>query len=133
MKIYYIFLITFITNFVYGQNIDTVIYTSVDVMPYFEYKTGSNIKESLKLFTTDSLRLPSQDDCIGKIYVRFIVEIDSKLSNIEILRGLDNCNGFNEEAIRFIKSMPAWIPAFLNGNKVRAYMTIPVNFNMNGY
>ena len=102
-------------------------------MPYFEYKTGSNIKESLGLFTIDSLRLPSQDDCIGKIYVRFIVEIDGKLSNIEILRGLDNCNGFNDEAIRFIKSMPAWIPAFLNGNKVRAYMTIPVDFNINGY
>ncbi len=110
-----------------------MIYLKVDTMPNFEYKNGESIKESLELFTIDNLLLPSQDDCVGAVFIQFVVEKDGVLTNIKILRGLDSCRGFNEESIRLVKSMPNWKPAILKERKVRAYMTIPIRFKLEGY
>jgi hypothetical protein len=100
-------------------------------VPYFEYKTGKDMVESLKFFTNDSLRWTSQDDCLGTVYVQAVIEKNGHVTNPKILRGLDACNGFNYEAIRFVKSMPVWIPAKLNEQNVRCLFIIPVRFYLN--
>lgn len=62
----------------------------------------------------------------GKVIAAFVVEKDGSISNIEVLRkaGKD----FDAEAIRVIKSMPAWKPGKQNGKPVRVRFTLPITF-----
>jgi hypothetical protein len=61
--------------------------------------------------------------CPGKIYVKFVVEKDGSLSDIKILRDIGY--GTGKELIRILPLLPKWIPAELNGRKVRCQYTIP--------
>jgi protein TonB len=64
----------------------------------------------------------------GTVTLRFVVEKDGKVGNIEIVRSLDpSCD---KEAVRVIKSMPDWIPGKQNGATVRVFYTIPVRFKL---
>ena len=63
---------------------------------------------------------------IYKVVLKFIVNIDGSLSDIKCEN--DPGYGICSEAIRFIKSTPAWEPAIQNGKKVNAYMKQPITF-----
>jgi periplasmic protein TonB len=60
----------------------------------------------------------------GKIYMEFIVETDSTLSNYNILKSVGF--GVDEEAIRVLKLSPKWIPAKYKGKNVRSRFTLPL-------
>jgi len=64
----------------------------------------------------------------GTVITSFVVEKDGTLSHITVLRDLGY--GTKEEAIRLLKSMPAWKPGLQRGREVRISKTlrIPVNF-----
>ena len=63
----------------------------------------------------------------GRVFVRFIVETDGSISEIEVMRGIEE---LNDEAIRIIKSMPKWQPGKVEGNAVRNRRTVPVLFRL---
>ena len=63
-------------------------------------------------------------DVEGKIIVRFVVELDGSISNIELARGLSP--EANREAIRVIRSMPRWKPGKNNGKAVRSRFSLPI-------
>ena len=60
--------------------------------------------------------------------MRVIINEQGELSDFVILRGLDGCRGFNEEALRLVGLMPNWQPAKINGKPVKSYTMIPINF-----
>jgi TonB family protein len=62
----------------------------------------------------------------GKVYLTYVVETDGSLSDIKVVRGLGG--GCDEEAIRVVKSMPAWRPGMQRGNPVRVQYNLPVRF-----
>lgn len=64
----------------------------------------------------------------GKVYVRFVVEKDGSVTNIEVLRGVSM--GLDREAKRVIRMLPKFNPAKLNGKPVRSRYTIPVVFRL---
>ncbi|MCX6231468.1 MAG: energy transducer TonB [Bacteroidetes bacterium] len=64
----------------------------------------------------------------GTVYVRFVVEIDGKLSKIAIVKGLSG--GFNEEALRIVGMMPDWIPAKREGKPYRSGVLLPIRFRL---
>ena len=106
----------------------TTTYWKVDKYAQFRYKGEKETKESLEKFIGENGIWPSQDDCIGKVYVRVIINEKGELSDFVILRGLDGCRGFNEEALRLIGLMPNWKPAEINGKPVKSYTVIPISF-----
>ena len=59
----------------------------------------------------------------GTVTVEFIVERDGSLSNIKILNAV---NADSEEAIRLVKKMPKWIPAYKDGEAVRSNCMIRI-------
>lgn len=61
----------------------------------------------------------------GKIYMEFIVETDSTISNFNILKSVGF--GVDEEAIRVLNLSPKWIPAKYKGKNVRSRFTLPLN------
>jgi periplasmic protein TonB len=65
----------------------------------------------------------------GTVFVKFVVEKNGSVSNVEILRGIGG--GCDEEALRVIKNMPKWNPGKQNGLAVRVYFNIPMKFRLN--
>jgi periplasmic protein TonB len=63
----------------------------------------------------------------GKVMVRFIVDKDGNVSNVEAISGPDK-DGLREEAVRVIKKSGKWIPAVQNGRNVKSYKRQPVTF-----
>lgn len=61
---------------------------------------------------------------IGKLFVRFTVEADGKLSNIQIVKSI------NEETdnrlIQVLEKCPAWIPGSQDSNPVRMGYLYPI-------
>ena len=106
--------------------IDTTIYTTVEKMPTFP---GGEFK--MYEFLAMNIRYPQrarQDGYSGTVYVRFIVEPDGTITNIEVAKGVGG--GCSEEAVRVVKMMPNWIPGEAFGKKVRVTYTLPINFRL---
>lgn len=70
-----------------------------------------------------------QAEIQGTVQVKFTIEIDGSINNIEIVRKLGY--GCDEEVIRVIKRMPKWTPAKRDGKAVKSYVTMPISFNLN--
>lgn len=62
----------------------------------------------------------------GKVFVRFVVEKDGSITNVEVIRGIGH--GCDEEAIRVIANAPDWKPGKQRGNPVRVYAMVPIFF-----
>lgn len=68
----------------------------------------------------------------GMAVVRFIVEKDGSLSNIEVLR--DPGSGCGKEAARLVELMnnmdEKWTPGYQNGHPVKVLYTLPIKFKL---
>ncbi len=64
----------------------------------------------------------------GKVILQFVVDKTGNISDIEVVKKVGW--GFEEEAIRVIKTMPAWKPAKQNGKPVIIRMVLPVVFKL---
>jgi len=60
----------------------------------------------------------------GTLKLRFIVEKDGSLTQVEILNDLGH--GTGEEAIRVLKRSARWKPALITGQPVRSYFILPI-------
>lgn len=66
----------------------------------------------------------------GKAFVRFVVEKDGSIGNVNIQTGVPNCPECDREAIRVIKMMPRWTPGKNRGKVVRSYYSMPIIFKL---
>lgn len=62
----------------------------------------------------------------GRVICSFVVNTDGSISNVQILRGVEN--SLNEEAIRIIKKMPKWSPGRIDGTTVPVRIIYPIPF-----
>lgn len=67
----------------------------------------------------------------GTVFVRFNVNTDGTLGDLNTLsKGPALHPDLVLEALRVIRSMPAWTPAEKDGKKVKAEMVLPVKFKL---
>ena len=136
--IYIVFSISSMTAFgqkdtIVQTNKDNVkssnIYYQADTMPILHCDYDGNYLEKINQFIKHNLQWPDNEiDCSGNVYVQFIVETNGSISDIKIIRGLDSCTGFNEEALRVVKLMKSWTPGIKDNQNVRVMLTISVKF-----
>ena len=69
-----------------------------------------------------------ENDIQGTVAVRFVVDKDGSIGDVEVLRGIGG--GCDQEAVRVIKSMPPWKAGKQNGQPVKVYFTLPVKFKL---
>jgi protein TonB len=62
----------------------------------------------------------------GKVNLRFVIEKDGSIGDVEIMRGL--CPPCDEEAKRVVKLMPKWTPAQINHKNIRCFYHMPIVF-----
>lgn len=104
--------------------INAYVSETVDTPPSFPGGDGAMMR-----FINSERRYPRQayEQAIeGRVLCGFIVEANGKVSNTEVVRGVEE--SLNREAIRIIESMPAWHPGILNGENVRVYYLLPIPF-----
>lgn len=64
----------------------------------------------------------------GKVFVKFIVDKEGAISNIEIMKGINA--DLDKEAVRLIKLMPPWKPGKQNGRAVKSQFVLPIHFKL---
>lgn len=87
--------------------------------------------DALNKWLSENLMYPAvaQDNGIqGKVIVRFVIEKDGSVTNVEVLRSVDA--SLDKEAMRVVGSMPKWSPGKQKGQTVRVYHTMPVSFRL---
>lgn len=126
-----IFLVTFfvisISSFLEAQSLsnDTIeILTFAEQMPEFPGGDSARTK-----FLKDHLIYPKlafENDLEARTQIQFVVHNDGKISDVKALtrKGW----GFEDEALRLVKSMPDWIPGKQNGKPVNVRLSIPILF-----
>jgi TonB family protein len=60
----------------------------------------------------------------GKVLVRFVIHADGKVGDVTVLRGLQK--DIDAEAVRLVKSLPAFKPGRQQGKPVAVYFNLPV-------
>ena len=69
----------------------------------------------------------SNKDVYGIVFLKFIVEIDGSISNIEVEKGIVDFPEIDKEAIRVMNSYPGkWKPGKDKGRYVRSYYRFPI-------
>ena len=87
--------------------------------------------EALMKFLSENIRYPviAIDHGIqGRVIVRFVVSKTGKISNVEVMRGVDP--SLDREAVRVVEAMPAWKPGAQKGEAVNVYYTLPIVFKL---
>jgi hypothetical protein len=86
----------------------------------------------LQKFFAENLKFPV--DCLdsnfyGRIEMKFIVEKDGSISNVEINEKKLGCVQLALETERFLNLMPKWIPGEVQGVKKRVLVKLPLNIS----
>lgn len=123
---FWLLLLVFTATLSFSQDQDTTICD----FPDKEAQYPGGTKELMRFLNSNfEFDLPTCLPELGKIYLEFIVKKDGSITNIKILKGMNE--EYDREAIILLKKMPNWIPAELNGKAVRSLIRIPVTINLN--
>jgi TonB family protein len=88
-------------------------------------------QSAMNQFLIENLIYPNiakENGTEGTVILKIIVEADGQLSDIFILRDINN--GCGQAAIQSFKKMPRWSPAVHHGKAVRSSMVVPVRFKL---
>ena len=104
------------------------IFYSVEVMPQFP---GG--PTAMQLFISDNVRYPAdavKRGASGTVKITFHILKDGYVDKVFILQSLDPL--LDAEAVRVIRLMPRWKPAYHHGKPVEIICAIPITFNPSG-
>lgn len=101
-------------------------YATVDVVP--QYPGGPSMMKSFILSNLKYPKSAQKENIQGTVISEFRVGTDGKIDRIKIRRSIGY--GTDEEVIRILNKMPAWIPAQSNGKPVAALHTLPFTFRL---
>jgi TonB family protein len=99
---------------------------SSEIQPEFP---GGTVEMYKFLSETVKYPLPAQEAQVeGKVFVRFKVEVDGTLKEVEIVKGIGF--GCDVEAKRVIALMPKWNPAIVEGKPISVFYNLPIVFKL---
>lgn len=129
MKYLVLLLIMFLTNHKLlaqaEMNADSI-YTKVDMMPKMGKKDNALMK-----FIGKNLHYPKyarEHNEEGKVILRLTISKTGEISDVIVVQSVSP--SLDREAIRVVKLMPAWNPAYVNGEPVNSYYTLPLVFKL---
>jgi TonB family protein len=93
-----------------------------------EYPGG---QEAMMKFLSESIVYPDEAKAKGiqgRVICNFVVMKDGSIDDVNVVRGVDPL--LDAEAVRVLKSMPAWKPGKQRGQAVNVRYTLPVVFRL---
>jgi len=107
----------------------TVPYFDCDQRPQFF--GSSDPRHFLKEWVYQYLKYPQaavRDGVQGTVMVQFVIENDGKVTNAKVVKGVDE--ELDAEALKVVSASPKWKPGKVAGSKVRASLTLPIEFRL---
>lgn len=105
---------------------DEKVFYAVDQMAEFPGGAAAMFK-----FIQKNLRYPPNARRMGvegNCFLKFIVGNDGAISNIKIVKGIND--DLNNEAIRIVSIFPNWKPGYQNGRAVKSQFVLPIPFKL---
>lgn len=96
-------------------------------MPKFQGGDLSTFQKYVQLnlkYPKEAIELGIQ----GRVFIQFTIDETGNITDVKVIRGVDKL--LDDEAIRVIKSAPAWTPGKQRGKPVKTTMTLPVEFKL---
>lgn len=126
-QIYLLFCLFFNLNCL-TQKDNSRVFTIVQQNP--EYPEG---QAAFYKYLAKNLKYPTSlrdngIDC-ASTYVKFIVEKDGSISNVEVIRGCKN-KAYKKQLCQLMKNMPRWNPGKQEGKPVRVSLTLPFRIHL---
>lgn len=125
-----------------AQEEDKQIYTIVEEMP--SYRGCENLDDEaakrdctvdkIMGFFSENLSYPEEAKAKGiegKVYLSYIVDKDGKITDVKVLRGVQNGTLLDEEAVKVVEKLPDFNPGKQRGKAVAVRYNIPINFSLN--
>ena len=92
-------------------------------------------KKALIKYLEEKLLYPEyeyEQSIEGTVYLSFVVMADGKISNPQVMSGVEGAKNFDKEAIRVVTAMPAWIPGLHSKQPVNVRFSLPIEFKLKG-
>lgn len=86
---------------------------------------------ALSLWLGENISYPKaakNNNVQGKVIVKFVIEKNGAIGQVSIFKGVDK--DLDQEAMRLVKSMPRWKPGKKDGENVRCWFNLPINFRL---
>ena len=106
-----------------------------DAIPFFvvEQKPSFNKGDANEFAKWVNARLvypelAKENNVQGRVTLQFTVEADGRVSNVRVLRGVDE--SLDKEAVRVVSSSPKWEPGRQRDRAVKVTYTFPVIFQL---
>ena len=108
-----------------------------EVVPYFDcdqrpqFFGSSDPRHFIREWVYKYLKYPGsaiQRGIQGTVLVEFVIEKDGKVTGAHVLKGVSD--ELDAEALKVVSASPKWKPGKVSGNKVRASISIPVEFRL---
>ena len=107
------------------------------VIPYYDCTTKPSFLNSydpkvfLEQWVYKYLKYPDEavnNGIQGQVLVGFVIDEKGKITDVQVLKGVDEL--LDQEAVRVISASPTWKPGTLNGKKIKASMSLYVEFRL---
>jgi TonB family protein len=107
------------------------------VIPYYDCTTKPSFLNSydpkvfLEQWVYKYLKYPDEavnNGIQGQVLVGFVIDEKGKITDVQVLKGVDEL--LDQEAVRVIAASPTWKPGTLNGKKIKASMSLYVEFRL---
>lgn len=110
-----------------AQNKQDSVYTFVEQMPSFP---GGESEMNRYIYSNVDLSEMPEEAYLrqGRINIKFIVETDGSLSNIEVKS--ERGDAINNAFKKAIQSMPKWTSGKHKGKSVRVYQKLPIQIHL---
>ena len=69
-----------------------------------------------------------RDGIQGTVQVEMIIGKDGKVTDVKVVKSVSE--ELDAEALKVVAASPKWTPGRVSGNKVKASLTIPVEFRL---
>ena len=111
-----------------AQTFEEDIFVTADEMPTFQ---GGDLSEFCN-WVYSNIKYPQEaleNGIQGNVVVKFVVEKDGRLSNIQVLQSPDK--SLSDAAIQVLQESPKWEPGKQRNKPVRITYTLPISFKFN--
>ena len=118
-----------IDNYVNGKLIDGKCFDDGGKeIPYFLYKIDPSYpggKSEFYKYISENFKSPNSGK--GKILIKFYVDKNGTVTDVEILKGINR--DLDKEAIRVVKHSVQWTPGKIDGNYAGIFYTLPLTID----
>lgn len=70
-----------------------------------------------------------ENSIAGKVFLKFVIDTDGSVTDATVIKS-SGVELLDNEALRVVRSMPAWTPGKQNGRTVKTYYNLPINFKL---